>query len=236
MKKKVFKFYGFVVSFFIFSTFLYAGRPLTTDDSETVEKGKFELEIGYDWIKNIDKTKSQEIGLSLKGGVTDWMDLGISLPYCIKEADQDVNEWGKLEIGAKFSLLKEKENTPGLAFTVSGTVSPDEGDKRYGLNLILSKNFEKLTTHLNLGIYSLKTVDKNENILTYSGAIEYSIAEKLNFVGEIVGESNEVSPFEILIGINYAFSENFTYDIGISFGLNDDTPDWRITTGITLNW
>ncbi|MGB9677488.1 MAG: transporter [Candidatus Ratteibacteria bacterium] len=234
MKKKDLKIYAFVISFFFLSTFVYAGRPLTTDDAETVEKGKFELEIGYDFIKN-DKN-SQELGISLKSGLTEFMDFGISAPFVIEEDGEGINEWGNAEIGAKFSILKEKENRPGFSFTVSATPNPDDGDKRYGINLILSKNFGKLTTHLNFGRYSLKTSDENEDILNYSGAFEYSINEKFNFVGEIVGENNKQNPLELLFGINYATGENLTYDIGISLGLNDDTPDYRITTGITLNW
>ncbi len=226
----------FIISIFFFSPFLFAGRPLTTDDAETVEKGKFELEIGYDWIKNSDNTKNQEMGISLKGGLTDWMDLGISVPFIIEEENNKLNEWGKIEIGAKFSILKEKEKNPGISFTISGTPKPDEGDKIYGVNLILSKGFEKMAFHINTGTYSLKTASGNKNVFTYSGAIEYNILEKLNLVGEIAGEINDEKPVEILTGINYKLNENLIFDLGFAKGLNDNTPDWRITAGITLNW
>lgn len=235
MKRKFNKVY-LLISFFIFSTLLYAGRPLTTDDAETVEKGKLELEIGYDFIQNNDDTKNQEIGISLKIGLTNWMDLGISVPFIIEESDTKMNKWGKIEIGAKFSVLKESEKRPGISLTISGTPNSKEGDTRYTINSILSKNFGKPTFHLNLGTYSLKTPGENEYLFTYSTALEYAFSERLNLCGEIVGEHNSEDPLELLIGLNYSFSENLKFGFGFAFGLNDASNDWRITTGFTFNW
>ncbi|MCM8786073.1 MAG: hypothetical protein NC827_03825 [Candidatus Omnitrophica bacterium] len=225
-----------LILFFTFCSFLYAGRPLTTDDSGTVEKGKFELEIGYDFTKNNDKAKNYEIGISLKYGITDWMDLGISAPFIIKESDLKVNEWGRIEIGTKFSILKESEKIPGISFTISGTPRSNEGDTEFSLNSIISKNFGKTTWHLNLGTYSQKTSSGSEYFFTYSTAFEYTFTEKLNLVGEIVGENNEEKPLEILFGLNYVINDYIVYDIGFSKGLNNDAFDWRITIGFTFNW
>lgn len=236
MKKGFLKIGIISILFFGFSKFLFAGRPLTTDDAYTVEKGKFELEIGYDIIENDDRTKNQEIGFSLKAGLTSWMDLGISTSFIYKENDEKLNEWQNMEIGAKFLILKNNEKLPKIAFTISGVPNPDEGDKRYSINSILSKEFGKTTFHLNLGTYSLKTSEKNENFLTYCCALEYSLNEKMNLCGEIVGENNEENPLEILLGANFPLNENLTIDFGFSFGLNDDSSNWRVTTGLTLNW
>ncbi|MFN4226705.1 MAG: hypothetical protein ACK4F0_00995 [Candidatus Ratteibacteria bacterium] len=227
---------GFLIFFFVFSSLLYAGRPLTTDDAYTVEKGKFELEIGYDFTENNDKTKNQEIGISLKYGLTDWLDFGISSPFLIKESDLKVNEWKRIEIGAKFSILKENEKTPGISFTISATPNPNEGDTEFSLNSILSKNFGKLIWHLNLGTYFQKTSSSSEQYFTYSTALEYPISEKLNFVSEIVGKNNDEKPLEILIGLNFTLNDYIVYDFGFSKGLNNDASNWRITTGFTFNW
>lgn len=227
--KKILSISGF---FLIFSTYIFAGRPLKTDDAETVEKGKFELEVGYDFMKN--DTNSQQVYISLKSGLTSWMDFGVVLPYTIEDEDQDINDWQNAEICAKFSILKESEKHPGIAFTISGVINPDQGDTEYALNLIISKGFGKVTTHFNFGTYS---EEGGDNYLTYSAASEYGISEKINLVGEIVGEKNDdEEPLEMLVGLNYALNENLVFDIGISFGLNDDAPDYRITTGFTLNW
>lgn len=236
MEKRFEKIWGFLIFFFVFSSLLYAGRPLTTDDAYTVGKGKFELEIGYDFKENNDKTKNQEIGVSLKYGLTDWMDFGISSPFIIKESDLKVNEWQRIEIGAKFSILKETEKIPGISFTISAKPKPNEDDTEFSLNSILSKNFGKLIWHLNLGTYSKKTSSGSEQYFTYSTAFEYAISEKLNLVGEIVGENNNERPIEILIGLNFALNDFIVYDFGFSKGLNNDASNWRITTGFTFNW
>ncbi|MCM8804742.1 MAG: transporter [Candidatus Omnitrophica bacterium] len=222
-----------LILFFTFCSFLYAGRPLTTDDAEIVEKGKFELEIGYDFIENSDKTKNQETGISLKSGLTSFMDLGVCIPFIVKENNQKINKWCNTEISTKFSIIKENEKMPGFSFTISTIPNPNQGDKRYTLNLILSKSFEKISFHLNLGKYSLKG---EQDFLTYSSALEYKIGEKLNLVGEIVGEENDDRILGLLIGINYAFNDYLTFDFGFDKELNNKAYNFRIKTGFTLNW
>ncbi|MCM8772780.1 MAG: hypothetical protein NC922_06990 [Candidatus Omnitrophica bacterium] len=221
-------------SFLLFSNLLFAGRPLTTEDAETVEKGKFELEIGYDLIKNNDDTKNKELGVSLKFGLTDRMDFGISVPFIIEENSINLNKWEKPEIGIKFSILKE--DTLNISFQFSGTPNPEEGNIKYTIKSILSKNFGKTILHFNLGLYSLKNSNESEYYLTYSSAFEYPLSEKLNLCGEIVGEKNEENPLTMLIGFNYAFSKNLKFDFGIGSGINKSAPDWKITTGLTFNW
>ncbi len=236
MKDRFFEINILLFFFFVFSSFLYSGRPLATDDAETVEKRKFELELGYDLTKNNDNTKNQEIGISLKYGITDWLDLAISAPFVIEENDLNVNEWRRIEIGAKFAIFKETDKFPGFSFTISATPNPNERDIRYNLKSILSKNFGRTNWHLNLGTYSLKTNSGNENFFTYSTAIEYEICKKLNICGEIVGEINGEKPVEILIGLNYGINDYIVFDMGFSKGLNSQTHNWRITTGFTFNW
>ncbi|MCX7916645.1 MAG: hypothetical protein N2589_00735 [bacterium] len=236
MKRKFFNFCIFLTLCLGFSSILFAGRPLTTEDTETVEKGKFELEIGYNLIQNNDQTKNQEIEISLKSGITEWMDLGIVLPFIIEESDTKINEWEKIEIGTKFYIFKRDEKKTGFSLKISGSPNLKEGDKSFIINSILTKQIRKATIHLNLGTYFLKREIGTDSIFTYSGAIEYVINENLNLCGEIVCENNDENPMEILIGMNYALRENLYVDMGVGFGLNNFSYDWRITGGITLKW
>ena len=42
---------------FLFSSPAFAARPLTTDDAYTVEKGKFQLEAGFDFARQDNHDK-----------------------------------------------------------------------------------------------------------------------------------------------------------------------------------
>lgn len=50
MKRLLVVFIGLVIGPFV----SFAGRPLSTDDSGTIEKGKVEMKYGLDYINNTD--------------------------------------------------------------------------------------------------------------------------------------------------------------------------------------
>lgn len=232
MKKGLIK--SSLILFFMVNTLSFAGRPLKTEDAEVIGKGEWEFEIGYNFIKNNDKTKNEDFEISFKTGIFNRCELGIGIPYVIKDFDEKVNEFRNFELKSKISILKK--NSIGLGVSFSFTPDGDEGDTRYSYGLILSKEIKRSNLHLNLGRFSLKTSGKNEYFLSYSGAIEFEMSDKLNFCCEIVGEKNGEDILEMLLGINYKLNKNLIFDLGLGFGLNDYSPDWRLTTGLTLNW
>ncbi|MFH0774490.1 MAG: hypothetical protein V2A53_03205 [bacterium] len=209
----------------------FAARPLTTDDAGTVDKEGFEAEIGYDFAKNQDESQSQSIGVSLKRGITERLDFGIALPYEI-EPNQGL---GEAEVGVKFSLLKEKKNSPAVSLTFSSELGASE----YALNTILTKEIGRLTAHLNLGYIATGKVDE-KGVSTYSGAIELLLGERLVMVSEIVGEadadSNTKNPLEGLLGGRLQVSESLTFDLGIGIGGNDASPKWKTILGLTYGF
>ena len=63
------------------STSLYAGRPLTTDDAWTVEKGKFQVESGLDVSRQDNHDREFNPSLTLTYGLLERMDLGVGSGY-----------------------------------------------------------------------------------------------------------------------------------------------------------
>ena len=208
----------------------FAARPLSTDDAGTVDRGAFETEVGYNYAEYQD-SEIQSIGISLKHGLTEKFDFCIGVPYEVKPEEG----LSGAELGVKFALLKEKENFPAVSLTFSSGFGASE----YALNSILTKEIRQLVIHLNFG-YVATGVVTEKGVTTYSGAIEFPLGESLVLVGEIVGEADAYSetddPIEGLFGGNLEILEALTFDLGVDFGFNDVSPDWRMTVGLTYGF
>jgi len=93
----------------------YAARPLTTDDAWTVEKGEFQLELGFDALRqdNHDREYSPSLNL-ITYGLLERMDLGIGSGYVFshpKEGERE-NGMADTEIKLKYRWIDEKIGDP----------------------------------------------------------------------------------------------------------------------------
>ena len=229
MKARILPF-SMVLLVFLFSASpqVKAARPLTTDDAGTVELGVFETEFGYEIPQNKDNAQSQSLSISLKHGLSQRLDFGISFPYEIKPE----RGLGEAEAGIKFFLSKEKENLPALSLTFAFGL----GSSEYTLNGIMSKELGNLLVHLNLG-YIATGIVTEEGITTYSGAIELPLGKKLTLVAELVGETDTGrSSSEGLIGGNFQVIKDMTLDFGIGKGFDKANSEWKTILGITYGF
>ena len=130
----------------------YAARPLTTDDAWTVEKGEFQLEAGFDALRQDNHDREYSPSLTLTYGLLERMDLGIGSGYVFfhpKEGERE-NGMADTEIKLKYRWMDEKNWRP--AFTISGilkipTASESKGlgsgQTDFGINAILTKTLSK---------------------------------------------------------------------------------------------
>lgn len=193
---------------------VYACRPMTTDDCGTVEKSKFELEVGYD-AGNIliDCLKQHSIGVSLKHGITESMDIGISFPYQIIPAvDERLNS---VTLAIKFGIVKDI-----LAVSLGNTL----GAGAFSINSILSKDLDAVNVHLNIGYNS--SGDQNiKGSLTYGIAVCYSIG---SFEIDVESFGDEFCK-NWLIGARYELFKGYYFDAGYGRSFNNDND--RVTGG-----
>jgi hypothetical protein len=243
-----------VISFLlIFPLFAYAARPLSTDDAATVEKGDLEVELGFEYADDADTDDTEDeysFAATVKYGLTERWDLGVEIPYLYieRESDDDDSGLGDYVFSSKYRFVDESENFPALALGFSlKTKTGDEdkglgtGELDYTLNTILTKALGKIVTNVNLG-YTYVGAPEGENhddVFSYGLALEYPATEKLNLVGELTGETNfegdfDDHPFGGLVGFNYAFSENIVFDLGFGWGISEASPDYLVTSGLTL--
>ncbi|HCJ66613.1 MAG TPA: hypothetical protein DHV62_04625 [Elusimicrobia bacterium] len=200
------------------SSVLLAAHPLTTDDLGTVDIGKYELEVGYDNCNGEDVLRNHSCGLSLKHGVTEKMDIGVSFPYQIKP--KPAERFGTATVGFKFLLIRDI-----FAFSVNNEL----GSKEYFINGIFSRKISPLVFHFNFGYEASGDEDVKGKII-YSSAVEYQLA-KIDLVGEVIGEKIGLQSW--LLGVRYKlvniYSLNFAYGSGfrnseekISFGFHTE--------------
>ncbi|MBU2574249.1 MAG: hypothetical protein KKH28_09255 [Elusimicrobia bacterium] len=171
----------------------FAAYPLATDDAGTVALNSCELEAGYDNSKDRESLSNQSGAFSFKHGLTEKMDIGISLPYRIHPAGEE--KPGAASIGLKFSLVK------GI---VALSFSNELGEKEYFLNTIYTKEFSAVKLHFNAGYLSTGEETKKGSG-SYGLALEYPMG-KFEAVGEAQGR--EGGEGAVLLGLRYWIRES----------------------------
>lgn len=255
MKKVILKFW-LILSFLVFSKFSYCMHPLITDDTGTQGKGHVEIEIGFESENDKEegvKARTDEIAVTLSYGILDNADLVFSIPYqFVKEKENGVetlDEDGISDISFELKYRFFEKEKISFALKPSFTVPTGDEEKglgtgkiTYSLYFIGTKEFERTILHFNLGyIRNENKLDERENIYHLSVACELPVSEKLTIVGDIAGETNtdkeDDTPVLVgILGFVYSLKENLNFDIGIKFGLNEDSPDWSILSGITMTF
>ncbi|MFH0948300.1 MAG: hypothetical protein V1833_04800 [Elusimicrobiota bacterium] len=207
----------FCILFFTYSV-VFAAHPLTTDDIGIVEIGKYELEVGYDNCKRESELRNHSCGISLKHGITEKMDVGISFPYQIEPKPEE--PFGTTTLGFKFLLLKD-------IFAL--TVNNELGSSEYFINGIFTREVQSITIHANIG-YAVSGDENTEGEIIHSSAFEYPLS-KIDLVGEIIGE--KIGFLNYLLGVRYKVADisslNFAYGNGfrktdekIAFGFHTE--------------
>jgi hypothetical protein len=231
----------------LFSPFVFAARPLTTDDAWTVEKGYFQIEAGFETARHDNHDREVSPSVTLTYGLFDQLDLGVGGGYLFFYPKEGHREDGlaDTEVKLKYRPLDEKDWRP--AFAITGrlripTASKSKGlgsdQTDFGINAIITKSFGKrLVFHLNAG-YTLIGEDRVENEFNYSMAAQFMITDQWAFVGEIIGINNlngrkTDDPLSGLIGTYYLITEKLIWDAGVEIGLNKAAPDFRFTIGLT---
>ncbi len=225
-----------------------AVRPLSTDDAWTVEKGKFQLEMGMDVTRQDNHDKEYSPTLTLTYGLLGHMDMGIGIGYLFvhpEEGDSE-NGFGDTAVKVKYRLADEKEWLPALAITgklklptASDKKGLGSGEADFGLNVIATKNItRRLALHANLG-YTFIGEDGANNEMNYALGSQFVLTGKWALVGEIVGTNNfngrkGDDPLSALVGTYYLLTENLILDAGAEIGMNSAAPDYRLTAGFTF--
>jgi len=194
-------------------------RPLATDDTETVEKGGWEIEFGTSYQKREEKGykedehfkdifKEIDLELVIKYGLLENCDIGLTIPYIFIDNPKEKNLDGFEDIGIGTKLRFFPFYALGLGIKTE-SANEDKGlgtgEVEISLNNIFTKDMERITCHLNLG-YNFLTKRKEKNIFFYGFALEYPLIEqRINLVSEITGETDFDENITMgMVGFNYS--------------------------------
>ncbi|MEI8218397.1 MAG: hypothetical protein WCG51_05055, partial [Elusimicrobiota bacterium] len=173
---------------------VYGAYPLATDDAGIVKTNFYELEAGYDNCRGENVLLNQSCGISFKHGLTEKMDIGLSVPVQIDPVKED--RLGESALTLKFSLIREM-----LAFSFSNAF----GEKDYFINAIFTKEFSSVIVNVNAGY--LSTGDETvKGTGTHSVSLEIPI-KRYEVVGEVQGQEGGIG--NCLLGLRYRITDSF---------------------------
>jgi len=233
---------------FLFTSYALAARPLTTDDAYTVEKGKVQVETGFDFARQDNHDREFSPSVTLTYGLLERMDVEVGSAYLFvnpAEGEKE-NGLGDTALKIKYRLVDQKDWVP--SFAISGTLKIPTASESKGLgsgktdiniNTVFTWNVsKKWQLHVNLG-YTFIGESRAKDEFNYSLAGQFAVSDKWALVGEVVGVNNfngrkRDDPLSGLLGIQHTFSDTLVWDAGVGIGMNKAAPDFRLTTGLTI--
>lgn len=236
----------------------YAARPLVTDDTGTVGKGKMQVELGaevFSWRDTVEGVRVKEKGTEASGvftyGVLENVDVVAGCPYAWGKVQEDgvtvFNENGILDTSLEMKWRFYEKDGFVLALK-PGVTLPTGNHKKgfgagrvtYGLTFIATKEIEPFAFHFNAGYTRNENrVEERKNIWAASLAGEYAVTKTLRLVGNVGLERNaapasNTAPAFALGGLIYAINDTISLDVGVKVGLNKAEVDHSIIAGITI--
>ncbi len=208
---------------------VFGARPLSTDDAGVVDRGNYEVELGYDFLNDNADAESHSLGLSIKHGMTERFDFGVGIPYDIEPDDGLSN----IEFAMKLALFSLKS----LAGSFVLNYAP--GESEYKVVGILSAETGPVVTHINLSYTTVPDSEEENGLTAYAVAIEWPVSDKITLVSEVTGElvnDDGEDPVEAMLGAIFLAFDALSFDFGIGGGLNEESPEIKITSGLTYGF
>jgi hypothetical protein len=230
----------------------WAGRPLLTDDTGTVQPSHVEVEagalgIGNGPIRHVDALANLTLGVlpRLEAGV------GFGAQWEQRRPDDGAHEsftdCTDLSLGLKWQGLAE--GPAGLSLALAPTLKlpfanqnkNGTGDTDFDLTGLASLPLgERAALHFNAGYFWVGDGDEDLSDLLHLGvALDYVLTPAWQWVGEIYAaqtvETSEPWMLYVNTGLRWSVYAGLTLDGAVGTGLYGDMPDITATVGLTWN-
>jgi Putative MetA-pathway of phenol degradation len=230
------------------SASVFAARPLFTEDTQTVEKGTFELEVGFDYFREDNRDKNYLASTQLKYGLMEKMEVGGAIGYLW----DDVHDGGRLDgwtdflAYLKYRLWEEGESYPALALkglvklpTQTWREHTESRRADFALGAILDKRFADVTLYFDVFYYLMRD-PRETDILNTGIAAEYEFLKGWSTVGEVrylrnFNADRRDDPLFLNLGLRRDVGWALL-DAAVNVGLNSAAPDYGFTVGVTLKF
>jgi hypothetical protein len=217
-------------------------RPTVSSPAQLPAPGQLELELGGLSVKTNEERRdsvpyqfklafTENWGLLLGGDAYVWR----------RDADDRISGFGDTSLTLKRAFLIDERTAFGLEFTSrmpSGKGNIGSAKADYMLNGIFSKDIGAFHLDTNINTTRIGAPDEGRG-RTLSGAsssLSTNLNEKWGAVGELSGTHQSGTPNNALFlaALTYSVSKRMVIDFGLAKGLNKDSPDWAVFSGIVL--
>ena len=227
---------------------LFAARPLFTEDTGTVEKGSFEMELGFDAFREDNRDNDYIPSMQLKYGLMEKMEVGGTIGYLWRDVHEggSLDGWTDLFAYLKYRLWEEGEYYPAFALkplvklpTQTWREHTESRRADYALGAIFDKSFGKAALHFDLFYYLIRDPGESD-VLSTGVAAEYEFLKGWSGVGEVryLRKLNTDRKDDLLF-LNFGLKKEVGWavlDAAVNVGLNSAAPDYGFTIGATLKF
>lgn len=225
----------------------HAHRAAFGSDTWTVEAGRVEVEFG---VTADPKDDTLDTPLTLKWGAGEATEIYVDLSpyqYADLRGGLDAEGFGDMALGVRHRFLEQTEVRPSAA--VQFQTKLPTGNEPAGLSSgaidfftagILTKDFDGVAA---TAFYELGVIGKAEGSgsgtefqHSFAFVTEVIMGHNWGVYGEavaILAPTQNLEQFALGGGVSFHVVKRLAWDVGLSVGLNDDTPDLQIFAGFT---
>ena len=238
---------------------LITDRPDVTESPSTLERGRVQIEAGYNFVSfdldgetvEVSNLPASLVRVGLTPGVElrlEWLGV-VSESREVGNSRSDESGSGNTALGAKIKLRDERGAAPRLAILVDAVLPTGSRSLRTeridpGLRLAAGHTLsERLGLGYNLGVVAASLEDGTGDVDThglgrYSVSLGIGVTERWGSFVELFGFipiSGPERPANLIdAGFTYLASDSVQLDFSGGVGLSDQANDWFVGAGISI--
>ena len=228
-------------------------------------KFHFEFSNEFDWLQKsaFPNLKQNTADFALNYGLFERVEIGVAAPLltifnAAGAGPKTVTGIGDMNLSVKYNFLKERENSrlPAMTIALNFELPTGDVDRRLGsgladfyVNGILQKSvFRKNKLRLNGGILFSGNettgsigIKSRGTVFTAGGSLVRQFTPMLQLGMELTGATTKQfdlgkSQLQTLVGGNYQFKSNASFDFGIVAGKYAASPRAGVQLGLSIDW
>lgn len=224
-----------------------AAHPTLTEDTGTQGAGRFELELGFERVREGD-AHAVEFGPQLSCGALANLDFIVRPAWLdLRGAEGSTRGIGDTALDVKWRFLEDGPFSLGLRAGIDLPTGDEDkslgtGEVGYHGVLIVSYDMEPLSFHANVGTIHIGNIPLQRSDLAFASvAVVWAAREDLKFSAEVGAAANpdperSTWPSVARFGVIWTLDKYWDIDLGYQARLNRAAPEAAILAGATLRW
>lgn len=228
-------------------------------------KFHFEFSNEFDLLQKsaFPNLKQNTADLEIDYGLLDWVEIGVAAPLLTifnsaGTSPKTVTGIGDMNVSVKYNFLRERENSrlPAMTIAVNFELPTGDADRQLGsgladvyINGVLQKSLSKKTKlRLNSGILfsgnettGVIGLKSRGTVFTAGGSLVRQFTPKLQLGIELTSAMTKQldlgkGHLQTLLGGNYQFKSNASFDFGIVAGKYTASPRAGVQLGVSIDF